>query len=255
MHVAGKLIFHAGQPVLIECLGRCQGLHIRQGVVQRLPLLFAHIEDGALLHQIGQCFLCAALIGGHFVSGGNVVLSQESELCSVLLKLHDFLPQVRRHPGGILSLFDFSQQVEIMNVQGQKARVFGVSAVGTKHGPVRKCGPLTRLDFLQIAQDGGTDTVLCEGGIFSAWILKPLLPPQTESQTVSVADLVALVLHEQEEVAQVIGVLNGLPEIRLKHGAKGGLTPGLTQPLHIAHGFGGLSRENHREAVLPAQPV
>ena len=128
-----------------------------------------------------------------------------------------------------------------MNVQGQKARVFGVSAVGTKHGPVRKCGPLTRLDFLQIAQDGGTDTVLCEGGIFSAWILKPLLAPQTESQTVSVADLVALVLHEQEEVPQVIGVLNGLPEIRLQHGAEGGLTFGLTQPLHIAHGFGGLS--------------
>src|SRR5699024_10019849 len=151
------------------------------------------------------------------------------------------MPQVRRHPGGILSLFDFSQQVEIMNVQGQKARVFGVSAVGTKHGSVRKSGPLTCLDFLQIAKECSADTVLCEGGIFSAWILKPLLPPQTESQTVSVADLVALVLHEQEEVSQVIGVLNGLPEIRLQHGAEGGLTPGLTQPLHIAHGFGGLS--------------
>ena len=88
-----------------------------------------------------------------------------------------------------------------MNVQGQKARVFGMSAVGTKHGPVSKSGPLTRLDFLQIAKDGSADAVLCEGGIFSAWILKPLLSPQTESQTVSVVDLVALVLHKQEEVS------------------------------------------------------
>ena len=142
-----------------------------------------------------------------------------------------------------------------MNVQGQKARVFGVSAVGTKHRPVSKSGPLTRLDFLQIAKDGSADTVLCEGCIFSAWILEPFLPPQAKPQAVSVADLVALVLHEQEEVSQVISVLNGLPEIRLQHGAEGGLTLGLTQPLHIAHGYGCLSGEDHGQAVLPAQPV
>ena len=37
-------------------------------------------------------------------------------------------------------------------------------------------------------------------------------------------------LHNEEEVADIVGVLYGLPEIRLQHGAEGGLALSL---IHI----------------------
>ena len=68
-------------------------------------------------------------------------------------------------------------------------------------------------------------------------------------------DLIPLMLHEQEEVAEVVGVPDGIPQICLQQGAEGGLPPGLPQPLHIADGFGRLSRHNNGQAMLPAEPV
>lgn len=69
------------------------------------------------------------------------------------------------------------------------------------------------------------------------------------------ADLIAHVLHEQEEVAQVIGVRYGGAQVRLQHGAEGGLAPGPAQPLNVADRFGRFSLHEHREPMFPAQAV
>ena len=68
-------------------------------------------------------------------------------------------------------------------------------------------------------------------------------------------DLIPLMLHEQKEVAEVVGVPDGIPQICLQHGAEGGLPFGLPQPFHIADGFGRLSRHDNGQAMLPAEPV
>ena len=46
-------------------------------------------------------------------------------------------------------------------------------------------------------------------------------------------DLIALVLHDEEEVSDIVGILYGLPQIRLQHGAEGRLALALPQPLDI----------------------
>ena len=69
------------------------------------------------------------------------------------------------------------------------------------------------------------------------------------------ADLIALVLHEQEEVPQVVGVLDGLPQIRLQQTAEGGLILGLAEPLNVTHRFGRFPTHDNREPVFQAQPV
>ena len=68
-------------------------------------------------------------------------------------------------------------------------------------------------------------------------------------------DLPALVFHEQEEVAQVVGVLDGVPQVRLQHGAEGELAPGLPEPLRIADRPGPLALQDDGQAMFPAQPV
>ena len=70
--------------------------------------------------------------------------------------------------------------------------------------------------------------------IFPAGDHEPLLASQPEAQPGAVPDLIAPVLHEQKEVSQVVGVLNGLPQIRLQHCPEGGLAPALPQPLNVA---------------------
>lgn len=62
-------------------------------------------------------------------------------------------------------------------------------------------------------------------------------------------------LHEQKEVAQIIGPFNGGTQVRLQHGAESGLALGLTEPLNVAHRLRGLALHNHGQPVLPAQPV
>ena len=69
------------------------------------------------------------------------------------------------------------------------------------------------------------------------------------------ADFVAHVLHEQEEVAQVVGVRYGGAQILLQHGAEGGLAPGPAQPLNVADRLGGLPLEENGQAALPAQAI
>ena len=56
-------------------------------------------------------------------------------------------------------------------------------------------------------------------------------------------------------MAQVVGILDGLPQIRLQQTAEGGLTSGLAEPFNVAHRFGGFPLHDYRETMLPAQPV
>ena len=69
------------------------------------------------------------------------------------------------------------------------------------------------------------------------------------------ADLPAHVLHEHKEVAQVVGVLDGRPQVRLQHGTEGGLALALPQPFDVADGLGGSALHDNRQAVLPAETV
>ena len=92
--------------------------------------------------------------------------------------------------------------------------------------------------------DRSLDALLSEPGVLPARDEEPLLAPETETQTVAMLDLPALVFHEQEEVAQVVGVLDGVPKIRFQHGAEGGLAPGLPEPLRIADRPGPLTLQD-----------
>ena len=68
-------------------------------------------------------------------------------------------------------------------------------------------------------------------------------------------DFPAHVLHEHEEVARVVGVLNGRPQVRLQHGAEGGLALALPQLFDVTDGLGGLVLHNYGQSMLPAQPI
>ena len=107
--VLGELCLHPRQAVLIELPGRGQGLRVRQGCVQPLPPLFPHIEDGALLGQAGQHFLCAGEEGRHVIGAGDAVLPQEGELRPVSFGFHHLLPEAGRYAGWILPLPDLPQ--------------------------------------------------------------------------------------------------------------------------------------------------
>ena len=142
-----------------------------------------------------------------------------------------------------------------MDIQCQIAGVPGVLLVGAVLRPELDGRPPSSLNGSQISLDGGPDAVLGEQWIFPAGDHEALLSPQTEAQAVPVADFVAHVLHEQEEVAQVVGVRYGGAQILLQHGAEGGLAPGPAQPLNVADRLGGLPLEENGQAALPAQAI
>ena len=71
------------------------------------------------------------------------------------------------HPGRVLPLLDFAQQVEVVDIEGQEALVLGVPPVGTIWGAVGEDGLCACGDGVQVALDGRPDSVLRE----------PLVPP------------------------------------------------------------------------------
>ena len=68
-------------------------------------------------------------------------------------------------------------------------------------------------------------------------------------------DLVTFMLHEQEEVAEIVRVGNGFAQVRFQHGAERWLPFGLAEPFNIADRFGGLSLHNDRQPMLPAELI
>ena len=144
-----------------------------------------------------------------------------------------------RHAGRVLPLPDLAQQVEVVNVEHQKARVFRMLLIWLKFRPREHSGAAANFDLREVALNGGADTIFGEQWIPPAGIQKAFLPAQTEAQPIAVVDLIAHVLHEQEKVSEIIGILNSRPQIRLQHGTECGLPFGLPQPFHIADRFGG----------------
>ncbi len=142
-----------------------------------------------------------------------------------------------------------------MDIERHNSGIFWVLFVGLEGRPVNDGGPASGLDVLQAALDGRPDTVLGEQPIFPSGVHEPILSPQPEAQAVPVADLPPHVFHEHKEVAQVVGVLNGRPQIRLQHGAEGGLALGLAEPFDVADRLGGLTLHDDGQPMLPAQSV
>ena len=142
-----------------------------------------------------------------------------------------------------------------MDIEGEKTAVSGMLPVRLIRRPRRQDRPQSRFDLFQVALDGGADTILREQCVASAGILESLLSPQTKPQPITVVDLISHVFHEQEEVSEIVGVLASRPQIRFQHGVKGRLALRPPQPLHIADGFGRLSRHDNGQAMLPAEPV
>ena len=185
----------------------------------------------------------------------DVIFPQERELRLILLEAHDRLPQMRRHAGRILPLFDFAQQIEIMDIEGKKTAVSGMLPVRLIRQPRRQDRPQSRFDLFQVALDGSTDSVLCEQRISPAGVLKSLLSTQAETEPAAMMDLIPLMLHEQEEVAEVVGVPGGIPQICLQHGTEGGLPLGLAQPLNVADRPGRRALHDDGQSMLPAESV
>ena len=68
-------------------------------------------------------------------------------------------------------------------------------------------------------------------------------------------DFIAFMFHDHKEVADIVGILDSISQVRFQHGAEGGLASTLPEPLDVTHGLSGLTFQNHRQPVLPAQPV
>ena len=142
-----------------------------------------------------------------------------------------------------------------MDIEGKEAAVLGMFPVRLIRRPRRQDRPQSRFNLFQVALDGSADTVLCEQRISPAGVLVSVLSSQAEAEPASMMDLIPLMLHEQEEVAEVVGVPDSIPQICLQHGAEGGLPFGLAQPLDVADRPGRLALHDDGQSMLPAEPV
>ena len=142
-----------------------------------------------------------------------------------------------------------------MDIEGKETAVSGMLPVRLIRRTRRQDRPQPRFDLFQVALDGSTDSVLCEQRISPAGALESLLPPQAEAEPAAMMDLIPLMLHEQKEVAEVVGVPDGVMQICLQHGAEGGLPLGLAQPLNVADRPGRLALHDDGQSMLPAEPV
>ena len=142
-----------------------------------------------------------------------------------------------------------------MNIEGEKTAVSGMLPIWLIRQTRRQDRTQSRFDLFQVALDGSTDSVLCEQRISPAGVLESLLPPQAEAEPAAMMDLIPLMLHEQEEVAEVVGVPDGVMQICLQHGTEGGLPLGLAQPLNVADRPGRRPLHDDGQSMLPAEPV
>ena len=132
-----------------------------------------------------------------------------------------------------------------MVVQCKESLVLWVRAIWLRLRTRDKRRSGTGLNLCQIASDSALDIFFRKRRVFALRIHIPLLPAQTETEPVAVVDLVAFMLHEQEEVAEIVCVRNGVAEVCFQHGAERRLSFGLTQPFNIADRFCTLSLKNY----------
>ena len=67
---------------------------------------------------------------------------------------------MRRHPGWVLPLPDFAQQIEVMDIESQKAGVLRTLSGWLVLGAGDHSMPLTFLNGLQISSDSSADAIL-----------------------------------------------------------------------------------------------
>ena len=68
-------------------------------------------------------------------------------------------------------------------------------------------------------------------------------------------DLIAPMLHKKEKVTEIVGILNGVTQIRFQHGTECRLALFLTQPLRIADSFLFIAFQNDAQTMRFAQLV
>ena len=123
---------------------------------------------------------------------------------------HDLSSKMRRHARRVLPLFDAAKQIAVMIVQRKESLVLWMRAIrlGLRMRDERRSG--TSLDLCQIARNGAFNVFFRKRRVFALRIHETLLPAQAEAKPVAVMDFVALMLHEQEEVAEIVRVGNGV---------------------------------------------
>ena len=68
-------------------------------------------------------------------------------------------------------------------------------------------------------------------------------------------DLIAPMLHKKEKVTEIVGILDGIAQIRFQHGTERRLALFLTQPLRIADSFLFIAFQNDAQTMRFAQPI
>ena len=68
-------------------------------------------------------------------------------------------------------------------------------------------------------------------------------------------DLIAPMLHKKEKVTEIVGILDGIVQVRFQHGTESQLAPFLTQSLRIADSFLFIAFQNDAQTMRFAQLV
>ena len=193
--------------------------------------------------------------GGQVIRCGNAILLQEFQPRLIGFGFHDLPSKMRRHARRVLPLFNAAKQIAVVIVKRKESLVLWMWAVwlGLWAREERRSG--TSLDLCQIARNGAFNVFFRKRRVFALRIHKTLLPAQSKAQPVAVVDLVALMLQEQEEVAEIVRVGNGIAQVRFQHGAERWLPFGLAKPFDVTDRFGGLSLHNDRQPMLPAELI
>ena len=158
---------------------------------------------------------------------------------------HDLPSEMRRHARRVLPLFNAAKQIAVMIVQRKESFVLWMWAVWLRLRTRDERRSDTGFDLCQIARNGALDVFFRICCVFALRIHETLLPAQSETETVSVVDLVALMLHEEKKVAEIVRVGNRIAQLRFQHGAERWLTFGLTEPFNIADRFCTLALKNY----------
>ena len=152
---------------------------------------------------------------------------------------------MRRHARRILPLFDAAEQIAVVIVKSKKSFVLWMWAVWLRLRAREERRSGTSLDLCQIARNGAFNVFFRKRRVFAFRIHETLLPAQSETQPVAVVELVSFMLHEQEKVTEIVGVLDGIVQVRFQHGAERWLPFGLAEPFNIADRFCTLSLKNY----------
>ena len=68
-------------------------------------------------------------------------------------------------------------------------------------------------------------------------------------------NLIATMLHKKEKVTEIVGVLDGIVQVRFEHRAERRLALFLTQPLRIADSFLFIAFQNDAQTMCFAQQI